>query len=243
MAIPVVLLTERLVLRPWRDEDLDAFAALNADRNVREHFPSVLSRAQSDASAARIRAAMERDGFGLWAVEVIGGTRFIGFIGLDSPSFEAHFTPCTEIGWRLAYASWGHGYATEGAQAALDFAFDRLGLAEVVSMTTPANHRSRRVMEKLGMRRDPGDDFDHPLLPPESPFRRHVLYRLDALTHERTSPSGGRRVGQKDFPIRRLTIGAQGCSVDSWPQPQECISRNDAPALAATLTPPRSCFS
>jgi ribosomal-protein-alanine N-acetyltransferase len=175
---PVVLRTERLVLRPWRDQDLAPCAALNADAEVRAHFPSTLTRAQSDAQVARMRAELERDGFGLWAVEVIGGEPFIGFIGLSRPAFEAHFTPCVEIGWRLARASWGRGYATEGARAALQFAFARLGLSEVVSMTVPDNQRSRRVMEKLGMRHDPADDFDHPSLPPDSPLRRHVLYRV-----------------------------------------------------------------
>lgn len=172
-----MLRTERLILRPWRDEDLDPFAALNGDPVVRAHFPSVLSRAESDASARRIRACLDRDGYGLWAVEVAGGPAFVGFVGLGAPGFQAHFTPCLEIGWRLARAAWGQGYATEGARAALAFAFDRLRLPQVVSMTTLGNLRSRRVMEKLGMSHDPADDFDHPLLPPDSPLRRHVLYR------------------------------------------------------------------
>lgn len=180
MGGPVVLKTERLILRPWRDEDLAPFAALNADPRVREHFPSCLTPAESDASAQKIRAAFDAQGYGLWAVEVSGGAPFIGFIGLAEPSFTAPFTPCVEIGWRLAHAVWGQGYATEGARAALACAFERLGLAELVSMTTPGNTRSRHVMEKLGMRHDPADDFDHPNLPPGSPVRRHVLYRLRA---------------------------------------------------------------
>jgi RimJ/RimL family protein N-acetyltransferase len=177
---PAVLRTDRLVLRPWRDGDLAPFAALNADPRVREHFPSCLTRAQSDASAERIRANLEAHGYGLWAAEVVGGAPFIGFIGLAAPSFVAHFTPCIEIGWRLAHVHWGRGYATEGARAALAFGFESVGLAEVVSMTTPGNTRSRRVMEKLGMHRDPAEDFDHPNLAPGSPARRHVLYRLRA---------------------------------------------------------------
>jgi RimJ/RimL family protein N-acetyltransferase len=177
---PIVLQTERLILRPWRDADLAPFAALNADPRVREHFPSCLTRAESDASARKIRAAFEARGYGLWAVEVAGGAPFIGFIGLAEPSFTAPFTPCVEIGWRLAHAAWGCGYATEGARAVLTFAFGPLGLGELVSMTTPGNRRSRHVMEKLGMRRDPTEDFDHPNLPPRSPLRRHVLYRLRA---------------------------------------------------------------
>jgi ribosomal-protein-alanine N-acetyltransferase len=175
---PVLLRTERLILRPWRDEDLAPFAALNADPRVREHFPSCLTLAESDAAARKIRAAFDARGYGLWATEVIGGEPFVGFIGLAEPAFTAPFTPCVEIGWRLAHAAWGRGYATEGARAALAFAFARIGLGEIVSMTTPGNTRSRRVMEKLEMRRNPTDDFDHPNLPPASPLRRHVLYRL-----------------------------------------------------------------
>lgn len=175
-----MLRTERLILRPWREADLAPFAALNADPRVREHFPSCLTQAESDASAVRIRANFEAHGYGLWAAEVAGGAPFIGFIGLAEPGFVAHFTPCVEIGWRLAHAHWGRGYATEGARAALEFGFQTVGLAEVVSMTTPANTRSRHVMEKLGMHRDPAEDFDHPNLAPGSPARRHVLYRLRA---------------------------------------------------------------
>jgi RimJ/RimL family protein N-acetyltransferase len=180
VAEPVVLRTGPLILRPWRDDDLAPFAALNADPEVRAHFPSCLSRAESDAAAAKIRAAFDEQGHGLWAVEIDGGTPFIGFVGLAVPSFSAHFTPCIEIGWRLARAAWGRGYATLGARAALAFGFDTLDLAEIVSLTTPGNARSRRVMEKLGMHRAPADDFDHPNLPPGDPLRRHVLYRLGA---------------------------------------------------------------
>jgi RimJ/RimL family protein N-acetyltransferase len=170
--------TARLLLRPWRDADRDAYADLNADPRVMEYFPAPLSRAESEAGAARIRAHFEAQGFGLWAVEVAGGSPFVGFIGLAVPSFAAHFTPAIEIGWRLAHAVWGLGYATEGARAVVRFAFERLGLAEIVSMTVPANLRSRRVMEKLGMRHDPADDFDHPRIPDGHRLQRHVLYRL-----------------------------------------------------------------
>lgn len=169
--------TERLRLRPWRAEDLEPFAALNADPRVMEHLPKPLDRAESDALAARIRDHFDRHGFGLWAVEVPGEVAFAGFVGLLVPRFDAHFTPCVEIGWRLAHAQWGRGFATEAARAALGFAFGPLGLGEVVSFTVPANHRSRRVMERIGMTRSPADDFDHPLLPEGHPLRRHVLYR------------------------------------------------------------------
>lgn len=175
---PAELRTDRLILRRWRESDCEPFAALNADPRVMEFFPAPLSRAESNAGAARIEAHLEAQGFGLWAAEVLGGPSFIGYIGLAVPAFRARFTPCTEIGWRLAHAAWGFGYATEGATEVLRFAFETLRLPEIVSFTVPANARSRRVMEKLGMRRDPADDFDHPRLPDGHRLRRHVLYRL-----------------------------------------------------------------
>jgi RimJ/RimL family protein N-acetyltransferase len=143
-----------------------------------EYFPALLSREESDARVDRIETHFEQHGFGLWAAEVIGGAPFIGYVGLWIPAFEAPFTPCVEVGWRLAVEHWGKGYATEGARAAVAFGFERLTLQEVVSYTVPGNWRSRRVMEKLGMLYDPADDFDHPLLEPGHPLRRHVLYRL-----------------------------------------------------------------
>jgi ribosomal-protein-alanine N-acetyltransferase len=142
------------------------------------YFPAPLTREQSDALAGRARATIAERGWGLWAVEVAGGASFIGFVGLAEPRFEAHFTPAVEIGWRLAREQWGRGYATEGARAVLAFGFDELGLEEIVSFTTVANERSRRVMERLGMTRDPADDFLHPVLPEDEPTRAHVLYRL-----------------------------------------------------------------
>ena len=145
-----------------------------------EHFPSTLTRRESDATAARIRAHFERHGFGLWVLDVPGIAEFAGFVGLSLPAFEAPFTPCVEVGWRLASEYWGRGYASEGAALALDFAFERLGLVEVVSFTVAANARSRRVMERLDMHHADEDDFDHPFLPPGNPLRRHVLYRISA---------------------------------------------------------------
>ena len=177
-ALPQELRSERLLLRRWRPSDRAAFAAMNADPRVMEHFPAVLSREESDAAADRIEAHFDKHGFGLWAVEIVGEATFAGFIGLSVPRFEAHFTPCIEVGWRLATDYWGRGLATEGARAAVEFAFENLGLEQIVSYTVPANIRSRRVMEKLGMTHDPSDDFDHPLLPAGHPLRRHVLYRL-----------------------------------------------------------------
>jgi RimJ/RimL family protein N-acetyltransferase len=151
---------------------------MNADPRVMEHFPAPLSRAESDALAARIEADFERHGFGLWAVEVPGVTPFAGFVGLSVPRFRAHFTPCVEIGWRIAAEHWNRGYASEGARAVLEAAAETPGIGPIVSFTVPGNLPSRRVMEKIGLARDPADDFDHPSLPDGHPLRRHVLYRL-----------------------------------------------------------------
>ena len=171
------LRTERLVLRQWRDEDREPFAALNADPVVMEHFPSTMTREESDAYIDRVAALIDERGWGTWAVEVAASGEFIGFVGLNEPRFEAHFTPAVEIGWRLGRNAWGHGYATEAARAVLAYAFEELELDEVVSFTTVENHRSRRVMERIGMTRDPADDFEHPNVTVER-VRPHVLYRL-----------------------------------------------------------------
>ncbi|MEU7690595.1 GNAT family N-acetyltransferase [Microbispora hainanensis] len=168
--------TERLVLRRWREDDKEPFAALNADPVVMEHFPATLSREDSDALAERIEAGFDEHGFGLWAVEADG--EFIGFTGLSVPRFTAPFTPCVEIGWRLARSAWGRGYATEAARASLEDGFGRAGLTEVISFTAVQNVRSQAVMRRLGMTHDPADDFDHPALPAGHPLRRHVLYRI-----------------------------------------------------------------
>jgi RimJ/RimL family protein N-acetyltransferase len=170
--------TARLRLRCWRDEDFEPSAAMNADPRVMEFFPNVISREESRAAFGRARLRMTDRGYGFWPVEVIGGPPFIGMVGLSDPDFSAHFVPTVEIGWRLAAEHWGRGYATEAARAALAFGFERLALPEIVAFTTVANVRSRRVMEKLGMRRSPGDDFSHPLLPEGHPLRPHVLYRI-----------------------------------------------------------------
>jgi RimJ/RimL family protein N-acetyltransferase len=177
----LALRTPRLLLRRWRPEDLAPFAALNADPVVMEHMPAPLSRADSDALAARITTGWNERGHERWAVEIPGVAPFIGFVGLSVPSFVAPFTPCWEVGWRLARGHWGQGFATEAAAAALAFAFGPQGVAgldEVVSFTVPANLRSRAVMVRLGLVHDPAGDFEHPLLPPGHPLRRHVLHRL-----------------------------------------------------------------
>jgi RimJ/RimL family protein N-acetyltransferase len=172
------LMTDRLILRHWRDSDREPFARLNADPRVMEFMPHVLSREESDSLADRIKAHFRQHGFGLCAVELRSNSRFVGFIGLNVPSFEAPFTPCVEIGWRLAADCWGQGLATEGAREIVRYGFETLGLQQIVAFTVPANLRSCCVMEKLGMTHDPADDFDHPRLPAGHPLRGHVLYRL-----------------------------------------------------------------
>jgi ribosomal-protein-alanine N-acetyltransferase len=174
----MVVTTERLILRRWRDADREPFARLNADPRVMEFMPSVLSRSESDALIDRIESDFDLHGFGVCAVELREDASFLGFVGLNVPGFEAAFTPCVEIAWRLAADYWGHGFATEGARAIVRYAFDTLRLNALVSFTVPANVRSRRVMEKIGMTHDPAEDFDHPKLMPGHPLRRHVLYRL-----------------------------------------------------------------
>jgi RimJ/RimL family protein N-acetyltransferase len=173
-----MLETPRLILREWRDADVDAWAVMGTDPRVMEHFPALHDRSQSEASAARFRDRLERDGYGWWPIEVKGGAAFAGVILLQAIPFESHFTPAIEVGWWLAHEHWGNGYATEGARAALDFAFNELQRTEVVAITTPVNVRSQRVMQRLGMTRDPRDDFEHPWIAEGHRLRTHVLYRL-----------------------------------------------------------------
>lgn len=176
--------TDRLHLRAWQESDRESFAAINSDPEVMQFFPSTLTPAESDGMMERIQASFSERGWGLWAVDVMKPTlelpdrKFIGFVGLAIPRFDAHFTPCVEIGWRLARAAWGQGFATEAANAVIQFAFRQLNLPEIVSFTASCNKRSERVMQRLGMSHSPYDDFDHPLLPDGHPLRRHLLYRL-----------------------------------------------------------------
>jgi RimJ/RimL family protein N-acetyltransferase len=169
--------TARLKMRLWTAQDRAPFAAMNADPVVMEHFPAVLSWAESDRMVDLIQQGFAERGWGLWAVEVIEDGAFIGFIGLNQVPFEADFTPAVEAGWRLARKYWGQGYATEGAIAALDYAFGSLGLARVVSFTTPSNARSQAVMRRMGMTHI--GEFDHPRIPEGHPLRRHLLYAID----------------------------------------------------------------
>ena len=190
MSAPVIR-TQRLLLRAWRPEDHEPFAALNADPRVMEFLPAALPRAQSDALARRCAAHFDAHGFGPWAVEVPGVAPFVGFVGLVVPAFTAHFTPAIEIGWRLAAEHWGQGYATEAAVASARHAFSVVGAYELVSFTTPGNARSRAVMQRIGMTHDPADDFEHPRLAEGHPLRRHVLCRLTAQGLRDARPAGG----------------------------------------------------
>lgn len=167
--------TERLRLRNC---DREPFAQLNADPCVMEFFPKRLAREESDAMVDRIEEHFRSKGFGLYAAELRSDGRFIGYVGLHTPTFKAHFTPCVEIGWRLARDVWGQGLATEGARAVVRHAFEDLSLDEIVSFTVPANQRSIRVMEKIGMTRGATGDFEHPNLRIGHPLSRHLLYRL-----------------------------------------------------------------
>jgi ribosomal-protein-alanine N-acetyltransferase len=172
----VAIQTDRLLLRRWRDSDREPFARINADLRVMEYFPAPLTRAESDTFIDRIEACFVERGYSLWAAELRDASEFIGFIGLSVPAFQAYFTPCVEIGWRLTADHWGRGLATEGARAVLRYAFNDLGLHEVVSFTAATNLRSIQVMQKLGMTRNPAEDFN--------PLRRHVLYRKTALSRQ-----------------------------------------------------------
>jgi 3-dehydroquinate dehydratase / shikimate dehydrogenase len=174
----MIIKTERLILRPWIEEDLKPFAKLNGDPRVREYFPSILNSQESDKLVEVISAHIEKYGWGFWATSLIQTNEFIGFIGLKNVNFSAHFTPAIEIGWTLAYDHWKKGYAIEGALASLKYGFETLKFPEIVSVTSTQNLRSRRVMEKIGMHYDPADDFDHPKLLAGDKLQRHVLFRI-----------------------------------------------------------------
>jgi RimJ/RimL family protein N-acetyltransferase len=176
-----LITTERLILRPWNEEDFLPYAQMNADPQVREFFPSTLTREESDAEIWRFQAGYARDGFGLCAAEIAATGEFAGMIGLETMTYAVPSLPqlAVELGWRLAPASWGKGLATEGARAVIRYAFETLQLTRVFATTVPANVRSRRVMEKTGMKHLPALDFDHPFLPEGHPLRRHVLYVIE----------------------------------------------------------------
>lgn len=175
---PVIITTPRTRLRLWKPTDVAPFAAMNADPQVMEFYPDLLTREESDAQAGRIQTHLAEHGFGLWALEIPGVADFAGFVGLSVPRFEAAFTPCVEIGWRLERAHWGNGYATEAARAVLAHGFEKLGLREILSWTATTNLRSQAVMRRIGMERRPELDFEHPLLSVGHRLRPHVVYRL-----------------------------------------------------------------
>lgn len=172
------LRTERLLLRRWKDSDHEPFARLNGDAEVMEHFPSTLDANQSGVMAELLDVGLAERDYGLWAVEVVDEEPFIGFVGLAAPTFEAEFTPCVEIGWRLDRPHWGNGYATEAATEVLRYAFEELELHEVVSFTSLTNEPSFAVMQRIGLHRDPADDFDHPNIDAGHRLARHLLARL-----------------------------------------------------------------
>lgn len=173
------LKTKRLLLRQWKEEDLLPFSKMNSDKKVMEYFPSILTIEESNALAIKFQNELQEKKYGLWAVEIPNIASFIGFIGLHYQDFESFFTPCIEIAWRLSSEYWGQGYATEGAEVVVDYAFNILKLNEIVSFTAVNNIRSRRLMEKLGMKNNLRENFHHPKVP--SHFPVHVLYRLKIL--------------------------------------------------------------
>jgi RimJ/RimL family protein N-acetyltransferase len=186
-----MLETHRLRLRDWHEADLEPFAALCADPVVMEHFPSTLTLEQSAEFVDRIRQHFSKNGWGFWAVECPAGPDFIGFVGLARVRFESHFTPAVELGWRLARKFWGQGYASEAARAALAYGFEDLDLPEIISFTVPANNRSWRVMERIGMQRSESEDFDHPAVASGDPLARHILYRIRAADWRKQERNGG----------------------------------------------------
>jgi RimJ/RimL family protein N-acetyltransferase len=188
------LTTERLVLGTWTDTDAEGLLELSTDPEVMRHVPALATREQIEALVARHRDNLATGRPGLYAVRVRANDDFIGFVGLATPSFEAPFMPCVEIGWRLKRAAWGHGYATEAAHAALAHGFTTLGLEEIVSFTAIPNEPSQAVMRRIGMHTDPAEDFDHPNVPEGHPLRRHVLYRLRADEWRNARSAGPVRV-------------------------------------------------
>jgi len=176
-----IIRTNRLILRQWNSTDLEPFANLNADPRVREFFPGLQTKEESDRSVSIMADHIQKYGWGFWATSLIETGEFIGFIGLEDVHFKAEFTPAVEIGWRLAFKHWGKGYATEGAVASIAYGFNTLNLDEIVSFTAVKNVRSRSVMERIGMHYDPAGDFDHLKMEEGNSVRRHVLYRLKAI--------------------------------------------------------------
>lgn len=177
----VIIETDRLILRKWREEDLDPFSLINADARVMEYFPYRLTREEIQAFIERSNKQIDDHGYGLFACELKDAGIFLGCVGLAIPTFEADFTPCVDIGWRLAFDYWGRGYATQAAKAVLKFGFEAVGLNEILSWTVPENIRSRNVMERIGMKQDKASSFYHPRLPEGHPLSLHLLYRISKV--------------------------------------------------------------
>jgi len=173
--------TKRLLLRQWNKADYPIFAQLNSDPEVMQYYPNVLSEDESNALAHKIESLITAKGWGFWAVETCHDHKFIGFVGLHEPTYQLPVSPCIEIGWRLAKAYWGHGYASEAACAALTFAFDVLKLPEVYSFASTSNLKSRAVMERLGLF-NTHNNFNHPVIPAGNPLQEHALYKIDKNT-------------------------------------------------------------
>ena len=232
------LRTERLVLRRWREDDLVPLAALHADPVVMQTLGPPLDRAQSDAYATAAEAGFEERGFDFWAVEATGVAPFVGSIGVRPVVSPTPFAPAVEVGWRLAAPYWGHGYATEGAAAAVTFGF-RTGLTEIVAFTAAVNHRSRLVMERIGMRRDPSGDFDHPRVPDGDALRPHVLYRCDPrlVGPRRVARQRARRIGPGDSPMSRSISSAGSACENRWPCANPQPIRRRWSACSAVSTP------
>lgn len=209
--------TERLILRPWREADRDPFAAMNADPDVMEFYPAPLTRAESDALMDDLRLQAARRGFGVWAVQETATGELVGMMELWAPSWEAEFTPAVEIGWRFVRAAWGKGLALEAARSALAYAFEVLELPYILSWTVPANVRSWRLMERLGLVRQ--RTFEHPRLPVGHALREHVLYRLDAPRRDAAAaPPAGAEPASEVAPaapprpaLPRVWIDGDGC--------------------------------
>ncbi len=180
-----IIKTKRLILRQWRDQDLEPYAKLNADPRVMELFPAIWTREESEASLQSARNHIEKYGWGKWAVSLRETDEFIGRIGLEEVGFQAPFSPNIELGYRIVYQHWGKGYALEGARAAVEYGFRRLNLKEIVAFTPIQNLRSQIVMQRIGMHHNPKDDFDHPKLPKEHKLNRHVLCRLKSSEWEK----------------------------------------------------------
>jgi len=190
----IVLHTDRLILRPWRESDLEPFAQINADPRVMEFYPQVLTRQESDALAEKFQREFAERGYGFWVVEVPGFADFIGYVGLNYWNLEMAFSPCIDVGWRLGSQYWGCGFATEAAKAALRFGFEVRKFEEIVSMATVGNVRSHRVMERLGMKSNPMDQFEHPKLPKGHPLSLRTLYRLKREEWHLILDSGHKKV-------------------------------------------------